>query len=101
MDVKKLMLLIGALVIAAVTAVTAMWAWARRAVNFQAFPSRFWTTRASNAASPRATRSGAIVTSEPWRAARASWRRDVQRDADTRLLGAVGLDSPEDSGPPG
>ena len=34
------------------------------------------------------------------RAARASRRRSAQREADTRLLGAVGLDGPEDSGPP-
>ncbi|MGH3935487.1 MAG: rRNA maturation RNase YbeY [Pseudonocardiaceae bacterium] len=33
------------------------------------------------------------------RAARASWRRSAQREADTRLLGAVGLDGPEESGP--
>jgi probable rRNA maturation factor len=35
------------------------------------------------------------------RAARASRRRSAQRDADTRLLGVVGLDGPEESGPPG
>ncbi|HZA17629.1 MAG TPA: rRNA maturation RNase YbeY [Pseudonocardiaceae bacterium] len=35
------------------------------------------------------------------RAARASRRRSAQREADTRLLGAVGLDGPEESGPPG
>jgi probable rRNA maturation factor len=41
------------------------------------------------------------ILNEFRRAARASWRRGVQRDADTRLLGAVGLDSPEEPGPPG
>ncbi|MGH3904964.1 MAG: rRNA maturation RNase YbeY [Pseudonocardiaceae bacterium] len=35
------------------------------------------------------------------RVARAARRRAVQRDADTRLLGAVGLDGPEESGPHG
>ncbi len=35
------------------------------------------------------------------RAARDSRRRSAQRDADTRLLGAVGLDGPEESGPSG
>jgi probable rRNA maturation factor len=35
------------------------------------------------------------------RAARASRRRSAQREADTRLLGAVGLEGPEESGPPG
>ncbi|MGH3795209.1 MAG: rRNA maturation RNase YbeY [Pseudonocardiaceae bacterium] len=35
------------------------------------------------------------------RAARAARRRAAQRDADTRLLGAVGLDGPEESGRPG
>jgi probable rRNA maturation factor len=34
------------------------------------------------------------------RADRAARRRIAQRDADTRLLGVVGLDGPEDSGPP-
>ena len=34
------------------------------------------------------------------RADRAGRRRIAQRDADTRLLGVVGLDGPEDSGPP-
>jgi probable rRNA maturation factor len=33
------------------------------------------------------------------RADRAARRRIAQRDADTRLLGVVGLDGPEDSGP--
>lgn len=36
-----------------------------------------------------------------WRADRASRRRIAQRDADTRLLGVVGLDGPEESGPSG
>ncbi|MGH8920905.1 MAG: rRNA maturation RNase YbeY [Actinomycetes bacterium] len=35
------------------------------------------------------------------RTARASRRRSAQREADTRLLGTVGLDGPEDSGPSG
>ncbi|MDQ3763079.1 MAG: rRNA maturation RNase YbeY [Actinomycetota bacterium] len=35
------------------------------------------------------------------RATLASRRRIAQRDADTRLLGVVGLDGPEESGPPG
>jgi probable rRNA maturation factor len=35
------------------------------------------------------------------RAALASRRRIAQRDADTRLLGVVGLDGSEESGPPG
>ncbi|MGH3707297.1 MAG: rRNA maturation RNase YbeY [Pseudonocardiaceae bacterium] len=35
------------------------------------------------------------------RADRAGRRRIAQRDADTRLLGVVGLDGPEESGPPG
>lgn len=35
------------------------------------------------------------------RAARAARRRAAQRDADTRLLGAVGLDGPEESGTTG
>jgi probable rRNA maturation factor len=35
------------------------------------------------------------------RADRANRRRIAQRDADTRLLGVVGLDGPEESGPPG
>jgi probable rRNA maturation factor len=35
------------------------------------------------------------------RAVRASRRRSAQRDADTRLLGAVGLDGSENSGPLG
>ena len=38
------------------------------------------------------------ILSEFRRAARAARRRAAQRDADTRLLGAVGLDGPEESG---
>ncbi len=35
------------------------------------------------------------------RAARADQRRSAQWEADTRLLGTVGLDGPDESGPPG
>ncbi len=41
------------------------------------------------------------VLEEFRRADRAIRRRIAQRDADTRLLGVVGLDGPEDSGSPG
>ncbi|MGH4015040.1 MAG: rRNA maturation RNase YbeY [Pseudonocardiaceae bacterium] len=41
------------------------------------------------------------ILSEFRRAARAARRRDAQRAADTRLLGAVGLAGPEESGPTG
>ncbi|HEY6422084.1 MAG TPA: rRNA maturation RNase YbeY [Pseudonocardiaceae bacterium] len=41
------------------------------------------------------------ILGEFQRAAQVSRRRSAQRDADTRLLGTVGLDGPEDSGHPG
>ncbi len=43
----------------------------------------------------------ARILDEFRRAARDSRRRSAQRDADTRLLGTVGLDGPEESGPSG
>jgi probable rRNA maturation factor len=41
------------------------------------------------------------VLAEFRRADLANRRRIAQRDADTRLLGVVGLDGPQESGPPG
>jgi probable rRNA maturation factor len=41
------------------------------------------------------------VLAEFRRADLANRRQIAQRDADTRLLGVVGLDGPQESGPPG